>query len=34
MLARDGKQYPTTVVNESGLYDVVLDSDSPQRRGT
>ena len=32
VLARDGKTYQTTVVNESGLYDVVLDSRKPQAR--
>lgn len=32
VLASDGKRYQTTVVNESGLYDVILDSRKPQAR--
>ena len=32
VLASDGKRYQTTIVNESGLYDVILDSRKPQAR--
>lgn len=32
VLANDGKRYQTTIVNESGLYDVILDSRKPQAR--
>lgn len=32
VLARDGKSYQTTIVNESGLYDVVLDSRKPEAK--
>lgn len=32
VLAGDGKRYQTTIVNESGLYDVILDSRKPQAR--
>jgi len=30
--AADGKSYPTTVVNEADLYDVILDSRKPQAK--
>ena len=32
VLAADGKSYPTTVINEAGLYDVILDSRKPQAK--